>query len=60
MFGDFAPWLGLRRRRGLAFVALIGWRFIPQRENNVLAPKDLSPYLAEASIPKATPKWQKV
>ena len=33
-------------------MALIGWRFIPQRENNVLGPEDLSPYLAELTIPE--------
>ena len=49
---DFAPVGGIAAAAGLAFVALIGWRFIPQRENNVLGPEDLSPYLAELTIPE--------
>ena len=49
---DFAPVGGVAAAAGLAFVALIGWRFIPQRENNVLGPEDLSPYLAELTIPE--------
>ncbi|MBQ0716795.1 MAG: SLC13 family permease [Sulfitobacter litoralis] len=49
---DFAPVGGIAAAAGLAFVALIGWRFIPQRQNNVLGPEDLSPYLAELTIPE--------
>jgi di/tricarboxylate transporter len=54
---DFAPVGGVAAVVGLAFVALIGWRLIPQRDSGVggdgLAA--LAPYVAELSIPDEHP-----
>ena len=49
---DFAPVGGIAAVAGLAFVALIGWRFIPAREHNALQPEDLSQYIAELTVPE--------
>ncbi|SFA96581.1 Di-and tricarboxylate transporter [Poseidonocella pacifica] len=50
---DFAP-VGLTAAiAGLAFVALIGWRLIPQRsEEGISGPGDLADYLAELVVPE--------
>ncbi|MDG0981814.1 MAG: SLC13 family permease [Tateyamaria sp.] len=49
---DFAPVGGVAAIAGLIFVALIGWRLIPIREQNHINPDDLSEYIAELSVPK--------
>jgi di/tricarboxylate transporter len=53
---DFAP-VGARGRRlqGLLFVALIGWRLIPNRDTGVGADPlaELKPYIAECACPRA-------
>ncbi|UXX83295.1 SLC13 family permease [Roseovarius pelagicus] len=49
---DFAPVGGVAAIAGLAFVALIGWRFIPQREGSVLATSDIGSYIAELTVPE--------
>ncbi len=50
---DFAPVGGVAAIAGLAFVALIGWRFIPNRDSGVGKDPmaELSPYISELSIP---------
>ena len=49
---DFAPVGGLTALAGLAFVALIGWRFIPKRDDAGSALSDLTAYLAELTVPE--------
>lgn len=49
---DFAPVGGLTALAGLAFVALIGWRFIPKREDAGQAMADITEYLAELTVPE--------
>lgn len=51
---DFAPVGGAAAIAGLAFVAFIGWRFIPIRDSGVGGDKlgDLAPYISELSIPE--------
>ncbi|MGR3804983.1 SLC13 family permease [Marinibacterium profundimaris] len=49
---DFAPVGGVAALSGLAFVALIGWRLIPARENGTSAEEQLSPYIAELTVPE--------
>ncbi|MGH1578398.1 SLC13 family permease [Planktotalea sp.] len=48
---DFAPVGGVAAIAGLAFVALIGWRFIPARNDESTASNDLSAYIAELTVP---------
>ncbi len=48
---DFAPVGGLTAIAGLAFVALIGWRLIPEREDAGRKVSDLGHYIAELTIP---------
>ena len=48
---DFAPVGGITALAGLAFVALIGWRFIPKREDAGNQMSDLTEYLAELTVP---------
>jgi di/tricarboxylate transporter len=48
---DFAPVGGLTAIAGLIFVALIGWRLIPQREDALKAVSDLGAYIAELTVP---------
>ncbi|MEM6759941.1 MAG: SLC13 family permease [Pseudomonadota bacterium] len=49
---DFAPVGGAAAIAGLAFVALVGWRFIPVRDSDSAAPEDaLSGYIAELTVP---------
>ena len=48
---DFAPVGGLTAIAGLAFVALIGWRLIPEREDAGRRVSDLGQYIAELTIP---------
>ena len=52
---DFAPVGGVTALVGLAFVALVGWRFIPQREETISGSSpmlDLAQYIAELTVPK--------
>ncbi|KIN61718.1 TrkA-C domain protein [Sulfitobacter noctilucae] len=49
---DFAPVGGVAAIAGLTFVALIGWRLIPAREDSALSTEDLSQYIAELVIPE--------
>ncbi|MEM9307147.1 MAG: SLC13 family permease [Pseudomonadota bacterium] len=48
---DFAPVGGAAAVAGLAFVALIGWRLIPQRETDGAVGNDASLYVAELTVP---------
>ncbi|WP_172296870.1 SLC13 family permease [Pseudoruegeria sp. HB172150] len=50
---DFAPVGGITALVGLAFVALIGWRLIPQSEAKQSAGAlDLTDYIAELTVPE--------
>jgi len=49
---DFAPVGATAAFAGLVFVALVGWRLIPVRENTVATAENLSEYMAELTIPK--------
>ncbi|UWS78592.1 SLC13 family permease [Phaeobacter sp. G2] len=50
---DFAPVGGIAALAGLAFVALIGWRLIPQRETGAgNTEAQLADYMAELTIPE--------
>ncbi len=49
---DFAPVGGVAAIAGLAFVALIGWRLIPAREDATAELEDLSQYIAELTVPE--------
>ncbi|WP_372886391.1 SLC13 family permease [Shimia sp.] len=48
---DFAPVGGLTAIAGLIFVALIGWRLIPAREDAGKTVSDLDSFLAELTVP---------
>ena len=48
---DFAPVGGIAAIAGLAFVALIGWRLIPARQDSTLSSEDISQYIAELVVP---------
>lgn len=49
---DFAPVGGIAAIAGLTFVALVGWRLIPAREDEKSAAEDLSQYIAELTVPQ--------
>ncbi len=49
---DFAPVGGIAAFAGLVFVALVGWRLIPARDDAGLRAEDLAPYIAELVVPK--------
>ncbi len=49
---DFAPVGGVAALAGLVFVALIGWRLIPARDDTHIGPEDLSQYIAELTVPE--------
>ncbi|GAB5448255.1 SLC13 family permease [Gymnodinialimonas sp.] len=52
---DFAPVGGVAAIAGLAFVALIGWRLIPNRDSGVGEQLDkLAPYIAELRLPEGS------
>ena len=51
---DFAPVGGLTAILGMVFIALIGWRLIPQREDAVLQAGDISDYIAELTVPEGS------
>ncbi len=52
---DFAPVGGLAAIAGLAFVALIGWRLIPNRGAQEETSEVLAEYIAELTIPPESP-----
>ncbi|CRL16012.1 SLC13 family permease [Phaeobacter italicus] len=53
---DFAPVGGIAALAGLVFVALIGWRLIPTRENAAGASEaQLAQYIAELTVPEGSP-----
>ncbi|WP_425043662.1 SLC13 family permease [Primorskyibacter sp. S87] len=52
---DFAPVGGVAAIAGLAFVALIGWRLIPTREDTVQGAAALTDYIAELTVPEDSP-----
>ena len=50
---DFAPVGGITALAGLAFVALIGWRLIPQRDTETgNSEAQLADYIAELTVPE--------
>lgn len=49
---DFAPVGGLTALAGLIFVALIGWRLIPDRGDTAHSQGELAEYIAELTVPK--------
>ncbi|MEH6646019.1 SLC13 family permease [Sulfitobacter sp.] len=49
---DFAPVGGIAAIAGLTFVALVGWRLIPAREDSSISAEDLSAYIAELVVPE--------
>ncbi len=49
---DFAPVGGITALVGLAFVALIGWRFIPSRDDAGSRLADVAEYIAELTVPE--------
>ncbi|MEM6306297.1 MAG: SLC13 family permease [Pseudomonadota bacterium] len=49
---DFAPVGAVAAIAGLAFVALIGWRLIPAREDASISSEDISQYIAELTVPE--------
>ncbi len=51
---DFAPVGGIAAIAGLAFVALVGWRLIPAREDGSLSSEDISQYIAELVVPEGS------
>ena len=52
---DFAPVGGVAAIAGLIFVALIGWRLIPERGAATDSHTDLAEYIAELTVPEASP-----
>ncbi|WP_299373145.1 SLC13 family permease [uncultured Tateyamaria sp.] len=51
---DFAPVGGIAAIAGLAFVALVGWRFIPDRDTGSAPDEALSEYIAELTVPEGS------
>ncbi|MCV3272976.1 SLC13 family permease [Roseobacter sinensis] len=49
---DFAPVGGAAALAGLAFVAVIGWRLIPQSGEGTTTEAELSQYIAELTVPE--------
>ncbi|WP_108837100.1 SLC13 family permease [Tateyamaria sp. Alg231-49] len=49
---DFAPVGGVAAIAGLLFVALIGWRLIPAREDEKSVAEEVSQYIAELTVPE--------
>lgn len=49
---DFAPVGGVAALAGLAFVALVGWRLIPTREETRVSASDVQQYIAELTVPE--------
>lgn len=51
---DFAPVGGLTAIAGLAFVALVGWRLIPARDDAGTSIADIAQYIAELTVPEGS------
>jgi di/tricarboxylate transporter len=51
---DFAPVGGIAAIAGLTFVALVGWRLIPPRDDEGSASEELAQYIAELTIPEGS------
>ncbi len=51
---DFAPVGGVAAIAGLAFVALMGWRLIPARDDEGSGAEGLSEYIAELTVPEGS------
>ncbi|UWR16489.1 SLC13 family permease [Sulfitobacter sp. M368] len=51
---DFAPVGGVAAIAGLIFVALIGWRLIPARDDASIGESDLAQYIAELTVPEGS------
>ena len=51
---DFAPVGGVAAIAGLIFVALIGWRLIPAREDAGITSEDIAAYIAELTVPEGS------
>jgi di/tricarboxylate transporter len=51
---DFAPVGGIAAIAGLTFVALVGWRLIPKRDDGAISADDLAGYMAELTIPEGS------
>lgn len=51
---DFAPVGAVTAAAGLLFVALVGWRLIPQREDTVLEASEIADYIAELTVPEGS------
>jgi|TARA_B110000902_G_scaffold259249_1_gene330257 di/tricarboxylate transporter len=49
---DFAPVGGIAAIAGLTFVALVGWRLIPPRDDEGSSAEDLAEYIAELTVPE--------
>jgi len=49
---DFAPVGALTALVGLVFVATIGWRLIPQRDDAMAEARDFNAYIAELTVPE--------
>ena len=49
---DFAPVGGIAAIAGLTFVALVGWRLIPPRDDEGSASEELAQYIAELTVPE--------
>ncbi|MEL6884998.1 MAG: SLC13 family permease [Pseudomonadota bacterium] len=49
---DFAPVGGVAAIAGLIFVALVGWRLIPERADATSELEDVSEYIAELTVPE--------
>lgn len=51
---DFAPVGGIAAIAGLLFVALVGWRLIPARDDQDDGKEALSEYIAELTVPEGS------
>ncbi|MEM7733631.1 MAG: SLC13 family permease [Pseudomonadota bacterium] len=51
---DFAPVGGLTAVVGLVFIALVGWRLIPQRGDDSGDGGDVAEYIAELTVPEGS------
>lgn len=51
---DFAPVGGIAAIAGLLFVALIGWRLIPARDDASTAAEEVAQYIAELTVPEGS------
>ncbi len=49
---DFAPVGSVAAIAGMVFVALVGWRLLPVRDDGALRAEDLSQYIAELVVPE--------